>query len=220
MIRLKNKHIEAIFFDFDGVLVESAGIKTEAFYEMFKVFEQADEIMQYHKTHAGISRHVKFKHIYEKILGQRISEKQLRLLGDRFSDIVKKRVIAAPWVPGAEDLLQYLQGNCKCFVVSGTPETELCEIILARKAQMYFREVHGSPDTKTQIVGRLLQQYNLPPSVCLFVGDALADFEAAVANQIDFVARITDENTEIFKDMDVIKIHTMQELHSMMMERV
>ena len=63
--------LKAIFFDFDGVIVESAGIKTEAFRKLFSNYpDQVDEIVDYHKANAGISRYDKFDYIYEKILKQ------------------------------------------------------------------------------------------------------------------------------------------------------
>ena len=52
---------EAIFFDFDGVLVDSVSIKTEAFRKLFKGFGQqcVEALVYYHIEHGGISR-VKF----------------------------------------------------------------------------------------------------------------------------------------------------------------
>ena len=60
--------IKAIIFDFDGVLVESAEIKTEAFRQLFSSFpDKVHEIVEYHKRNMGISRYVKFRYFYENI---------------------------------------------------------------------------------------------------------------------------------------------------------
>ena len=57
--------IKAIIFDFDGVLIESAAIKTEAFREVFSKWQdKVDEIVTYHNKNMGISRFVKFKYFY------------------------------------------------------------------------------------------------------------------------------------------------------------
>ena len=49
--------IKAIIFDFDGVLVESAEIKTKAFEMLFSDYpDTIDDIVQYHKKNMGISR--------------------------------------------------------------------------------------------------------------------------------------------------------------------
>jgi beta-phosphoglucomutase-like phosphatase (HAD superfamily) len=62
--------IKAIIFDFDGVILESASIKTNAFAEVVRDYprEQAEEFVQYHMSHMGISRHVKFRYFIEEIL--------------------------------------------------------------------------------------------------------------------------------------------------------
>ncbi len=64
--------IKAIVFDFDGVILESAQIKTETFADVVKDYpkEQADAFVAYHITHMGISRHVKFQYFIEEILKQ------------------------------------------------------------------------------------------------------------------------------------------------------
>lgn len=214
MTLLKNKTPKAIFFDFDGVLVESATIKTDAFFELFKIHKNhIDEIMAYHKAHAGISRFVKIRHIQENILRQPVSENEVNRLAAVFAQIVKTKVVSAPWVEGAVKLLEALKGKCRLFVVSGTPREELAEIINARNATHFFLEVHGSPETKADITKYLLNKYNLNPSECLFVGDALADFQAAETCKIEFVARITDENARLFQNFTGLKVFSLKELH-------
>ena len=61
--------IKAIIFDFDGVLVESNHIKTEAFKELFQDYPQhLDEIVKYHVLNGGLSRYIKIQYIYKKRL--------------------------------------------------------------------------------------------------------------------------------------------------------
>ncbi len=215
MTRLKNKTPKAVFFDFDGVLVESATIKTDAFFDLFKIHkDHIDEIMAYHRAHAGISRFVKIRHIQENILGHPVSENEVNRLADKFSQIVKTKVVSAPWVEGAVELLEALKGKCRLFVVSGTPGEELAEIINARNAAHFFLEIHGSPQTKADITAFLLNKYNLNPAECLFVGDALTDFQAAQTCNIEFVARITDENARLFENFTGLKVFSLKELHA------
>ena len=61
--------IKAILFDFDGVIVDSVEIKTEAFRDLFRQ-ESADDlerILDYHKAHGGISRVKKIEYFYANI---------------------------------------------------------------------------------------------------------------------------------------------------------
>lgn len=66
--------IKAIIFDFDGVIIESAEIKTDAFRTLFAGYpDMLPEIIAHHQKNSGISRYKKFRYIYEKILGQELS---------------------------------------------------------------------------------------------------------------------------------------------------
>ena len=59
---LKNKRLFA--FDFDGVIVDSVNIKTEAFAEIYKPYGQkiVDRVINHHISNGGMSRFKKFKY--------------------------------------------------------------------------------------------------------------------------------------------------------------
>jgi beta-phosphoglucomutase-like phosphatase (HAD superfamily) len=49
--------LRAIVFDFDGVILESADIKTNAFRALFASYpEHVDQIVDFHLRNAGVSR--------------------------------------------------------------------------------------------------------------------------------------------------------------------
>ena len=75
----------AIVFDFDGVIIESFDIKTQAFRELFKDSDKVDKIVEYHKQNGGVSRYKKFRYIYREILKQPLDDKTFNDLGERFS---------------------------------------------------------------------------------------------------------------------------------------
>jgi len=86
--------IRAVIFDVDGVLIESAEIKTRAFEQLFAGYpDKVKEIVDYHNKNAGLSRYVKFRYFYEKILGQKLSDQEEAELGERFSRIVLEQVL-------------------------------------------------------------------------------------------------------------------------------
>lgn len=63
------KPIDAIFFDFDGVILESVDIKGWAFGKLFENYPQhVDEIVAFHFANGGMSRFDKFRYIYKKYL--------------------------------------------------------------------------------------------------------------------------------------------------------
>jgi len=181
---------KAIIFDFDGIIVESADIKTEAFRELFSGYpKKIDEIMDYHLINAGISRYVKFRYIYEKILGQKLSEEKEIELGRRFSQIVLQKVLAAPFVTGIKEFLDTNKNRYQFFIASGTPQEELNNIICSRGLKGYFKEAHGSPKTKTEIINEIINRYGFIKEEVVYVGDAESDRIAAEQSGIAFIER-------------------------------
>lgn len=192
---------EAIFFDFDGVILDSVDVKTQAFALLFRPYGRKTEeaVVRYHLENGGISRYDKFKYYYEKLLKTPASEKKLSELGKRFSELVVNKVISSPFIPGAlETLIKLHEHNVPTFVVSGTPEQEIKKIIQKKGISKYFQEVHGSPRTKTNIVSEIIKRKSLTASKCLFLGDSLSDYFAAQDNGLHFLGIINDSENSIF----------------------
>lgn len=204
--------IKAIIFDFDGVLVESAHIKTEAFRILFsKWSDKVDEIISYHISNMGISRYVKFKHFYENILGEPYSYEIGQELGSQFSEIVLEEIKKAPLVNGTKKFLDENFHNYLLFIASGTPQEELIGIVSYKEIDKYFNDIFGSPDTKIEIVNKILKKYALEKEEVVFVGDAESDRFAAECIGVPFIARLTNDNKSLgnqgykIKDMTEIK---------------
>jgi HAD superfamily hydrolase (TIGR01549 family) len=186
--------VKAVIFDFDGVILESANIKTEACLELFADYPQhQDAILQYHLDNMGISRYVKFEWIYRELLQAPYTAADRDRLGQAFSDLVLQKILACPFVPGALEALQTLHGRYPLFVASGTPQEELDLITAQRDVAQYFTEIWGTPRRKPEIITDILTRYRLEPEQVLMVGDGVSDYEAAVATNIQFLARITPE---------------------------
>lgn len=186
--------MKAIIFDFDGVILSSADLKTQAFSELFQHHEErVEEIIRYHKSNMGISRFVKFRHIYRNILKKELSVEQEHELGCRFSKNVYENILRTPFVDGALEFLERFSKEYFLFVASGTPEDELVDISNRRKIAQYFRELHGSPKEKHVIITDILQRYAIPPTEIVFVGDAESDLRAAERAGVKFIALIGNE---------------------------
>jgi beta-phosphoglucomutase-like phosphatase (HAD superfamily) len=141
--------IKFIILDFDGVILESVSVKTEAFRTLFSFTPQhEDEIIQYHKENGGMSRYDKFRFIYKNILKEDLTQKKFEELSEKFAAIVLKEVMKAPLVPGAQEFLETYHSKIPIYVVSATPEDELCQIIQKRGLAHYFRRMFGAPRKK------------------------------------------------------------------------
>ena len=193
--------IRAIAFDFDGVLVESVDIKTRAYAYLFKEYGQdvVSKVVDYHIKNGGISRFVKLRTIYEKILKKSLSENKFDSLSAQFSNIVVDAVVAAPWVEGAQEFLKKNKNRYLYFIVSGTPQEELELIIQRRQMGQYFCAVLGSPKDKVALFREVFLRLNLTPKETVFVGDAETDWNAAKTMGLPFLWRRVPEDTTLLK---------------------
>lgn len=205
--------IKAIIFDFDGVILESAVIKTEAFGEVVKDYpeEQARAFVDYHMSHMGISRHVKFRYFIEEILNEEYSDEKEQRLADAFERIVFDRVMKCAFVPGAQEFLERNYDKFDMFIASGTPDEEMNRIIDGRNLRRYFIGIYGTPMKKPEIIRQILDQYGYLNKETIFVGDAGTDLNAANETSLVFVGRSTTENENTFRDI-AYKVSSIMEI--------
>jgi len=204
---------QAVFWDFDGVVLDSVDVKTRAFARMFSAYGPDIEkaVVDYHLDHGGVSRYDKFRHYYTMLLHKPVNEDELQALGDKFSDLALDEVLKTPFIPGAlETLDELLNRGIPAFVVSGTPEEEVRHIVQMRQLSKYFVEVHGSPRNKVVIINDILTKNGYDASECLFLGDAMTDYDAAIATGICFCGVSTNlnfncfpEGTKVLRSIDI-----------------
>lgn len=201
--------IRAAVFDFDGVVLESADIKTNAFRRLFDGHPAA---VAYHLEHQGVSRYEKFRHITTEILGETYTDEDERRLGARFSELVLDEVLACPFVPGAQALLERRASELPLFVASGTPEGELRMIASARGVADWFTGIYGTPPTKGEIIGRVLDETALAPDDVVMIGDARTDLEGAQTAGVPFIGRVRPGDPDPFAGDQVPVVSDLAEL--------
>lgn len=179
----------AVVLDFDGVVLDSVGVKTDAFRRLFEPEGPAacTRVVAYHEANGGLSRFEKFRWAYREVLRRPLTPEAEAALGERFNSLVEEAVLAAPLIPGAEAFLETWSARLPLFVASGTPEEELQRIALRRGLSRHFRAVRGSPDRKADILRECARGLGLAPADLAMVGDAVNDLEAARAAGTAFV---------------------------------
>lgn len=192
--------LQAIFFDFDGVILETADIKTDAFGELYREHgaDMEARVRDYHLRHGGLSRFFKIRLFEREWLGRAADEAHEAALARRFADLVLDKVLAAPPLPGAIDCLERLAGRLPLFVVSGTPDDELRHICENRGLTRLFTETHGAPRRKTEILESVCAAHALDPARCTMVGDATTDHEAAMALGMAFIGVVPPGGANLF----------------------
>jgi HAD superfamily hydrolase (TIGR01549 family) len=188
-----------IILDFDGVILESVSVKTDAFRRLFSFSpDHVDEIVQFHIDNGGMSRYDKFRHIYAKILREDLPQEKFEALSDRFSELVEEAVARAPFVDGAPEFLDYASERFPLYIVSATPEDELKRIVARKGIDRFFTTICGSPAKKKEHIERILKEKRLDCQEVLFVGDAPNDWEAARQCGIRFIGRIKPGDPDRF----------------------
>lgn len=190
---MRTKTWEAIIFDFDGVVVESGEIKTQAFANLYREYGETimAEVARYHVLHGGMSRYEKFRYFQRYLLEKPpLTDKEERELDKRFSELVVEAVIASEAVAGAAELIRREAERIPLFVASGTPEAELNTIVARRGLAPYFTAVRGSPAPKQKLIADILSGHALVAERVLMIGDALIDYQSARINNVSFLGRV------------------------------
>lgn len=184
---------DAIVFDFDGVLVESVNVKTQAFAALYAGYgaDVVAQVVAFHLANGGLSRFEKFRYFHNELLGLPLAHEEEERLAAEFNVRVEAAVVAAPWVGGAEDFLTAHHADIPLFVASGTPQGELRRILQKRRISHYFRAAFGSPAKKGEILRGILESGGYRPEKVLMVGDSLLDLEGAREVGTRFLGRLT-----------------------------
>jgi len=211
--------IKGIIFDFDGVIVESTDIKTEAFVKLFETegVSVVKKVVSYHKDNMGVSRFDKFRYIYQHILHRKLDDNQFNLLCGRFASLVADAVVVAPYVKGAQEFIKHNSAKYLFFVVSATPQDEINDIVRRRGLDRMFKRVYGAPFAKSDAIKKILQEERISTDSAWYIGDAMSDYLAAKDHNIKFIARIKD-NKEIFNKIKCFKIKDLSDLDKILKE--
>ena len=188
-VTMRSDSRSALFLDFDGVLVSSLEIKTNAYKRLFRSHgpNVVAQVVAHHQLNAGISRVEKIDHAHRHFLDAPYSRNAAARDVTEYACLVFEQVVSANWVPGAREFIERHYRDVPLFIVSGTPEPELKEIVRRRNMQHFFREVLGSPRKKAEHIRALLDNYDLKAENCFFIGDALTDYHAARDTGMPFI---------------------------------
>lgn len=196
-----------VILDFDGVILESVDVKTDAFRKLFSfVPEHVDEILRYHLENGGVSRFDKFYYIYSNILKTPLSDTQFTFLSQRFSEIVYNAVLLAPYVAGSKEFISECYRKYPIHLVTATPEPEIRKIIFERHIDIYFKSVYGSPIAKTDAINDILTHEGLSPRDAVFIGDSKNDWQAGMNTGVRFIGRVKPGDNNVFNGLPGVEI--------------
>ena len=181
--------IKIIFWDFDGVIINSNKVSVMGFKEALKNYptNEVNKLINYHNKNGGFSRYVKFNYFFEKIRKENISMSKIDNLIKKFSSIRKKNLLDNNLL--IDETLFFIKKNYKKYymhLISGSDNDELNYLCSELEIDKFFKSINGSPTKKTVIVKNLIKIYNYNKTGILFIGDSINDYNAATENRIKF----------------------------------
>lgn len=207
-----------LVFDFDGVILDSANLKRQAFADLYA--DEPEEIRRavvaYLNRRGGQPREVKFRHIEGQILGRDANEARIEELCRRFKADVEHRLLKAPAIPGALEFLQRWQDRQDSgpfYLLSATPAPELRTIVALRHLTRYFEEVIGAPPDKVTGLRNLLARRQHAAQDTVMIGDTYNDYRAARSNGTLFIGVTAGPGASPFPNdvMTIADLHGLEE---------
>jgi phosphoglycolate phosphatase-like HAD superfamily hydrolase len=181
--------IKNIIFDFDGVILDSVPVKTEAFRVLFDHYDKnmVDTFIDYHLLNGGMSRYLKIRYFFEQLLGQDISEKNIIQLAEEYSELTKRELAQQQYI--IQDTITFIKQNyqtCRMHIASGAAEDDLNFICDTLDLTQYFFSIHGSPQSKDKLVKEIIESNQYIKDETILIGDSINDLDAANINNIVF----------------------------------
>lgn len=181
--------LKNIFWDFDGVIIDSMKIRDFGFRTIFKEFDKnlVEKFIEYHNFNAGLSRFHKIKYFYNKFLNKEIEEGLINQYADKFSYIMREKLYNKDYlIYDSIDFIKQNYKNLNFHIVSGSEHNELNFLCEKLDLKQYFKSINGSPTPKTTLVSQILKDENYEKQNTILIGDSINDYEAALSNQINF----------------------------------
>ena len=180
---------KVLLWDFDGVILDSMPIRAKGFEKVLTGYpvDQVEELMKFHNENGGLSRYVKFRHFYEVIRKESVTEEEVLRLASLFSEIMLENLAKRELL--INDAVEFIEANYSSSVmhiVSGSDGNELRLICKLLQLSPYFLSIHGSPTPKKQLIQNLLQEYGYNKEDVVLIGDSWNDFDAAEFAGISF----------------------------------
>jgi len=175
-------------YDCDGVILDSNLLKVEIVNDVLQSMQEIfpkDQIataLESFKNNFGKSRYWHIQKFAELVLNSKELFKQQFL--EKYSQHLKARYHLAAVCTGVETILQ--NSISDKYIVSGSEQNELREVLKKKKLDNFFLDILGSPLSKSENIQSILRKSNSDKKF-FFIGDSFQDMYAAQENNIEFI---------------------------------
>ena len=199
-----NKY-STIFWDFDGVILNSDKVRTEGFKYIFDSYskKEIDMLINYHTINGGLSRYEKIEYFSQKILDKKLNDEEKKQYAQLYGNYCRERLCDKNLL--IKNSINFIKENHKNFdfhLVSASDEKELIYLCSNLDIKKYFKSISGSPVNKIENIKKLLKSNNYNESKCCLIGDSINDKLASIENNISFFGF---NNKQLIKDSEYIQ---------------
>jgi HAD superfamily hydrolase (TIGR01549 family) len=185
--------IRCVVFDFDGVLVDSNGVKRRAYYNVFNRDGVSDEVISRCLAHhADGDRRDVITAIVSACGARESAEPLVERYLAAYGTQCDVEIPQCAEQRGASSVLASLASSRALYVNSATPAEDLRRYIAQRGWEPYFRRVLGRPWSKTENFNFIRAAEQIEGDAMLFIGDHESDGVAARAAGCHFVGVSSD----------------------------
>jgi phosphoglycolate phosphatase-like HAD superfamily hydrolase len=179
---------KSVVFDFDGVILNSNSLKTEAYKYAVQDYgiDYVNDFVCFHKKNGGMSRYEKFKYFLSEMAPENIPNLTIENLLSCFSCFIDKKIDSCELVDGLDAIRMQYQ-SAKWLIVSGSDQAELRAYAKRRNIDKYFDGgIYGSPDDKRKNIIQALDSGIIKFPAAL-IGDSKLDHQVAKEFNLDFI---------------------------------
>lgn len=182
---------KAMVFDFDGVIMDSIPVKTNAFGHILREFpkEQVTLLLEYHKENGGVPRRKKLEYFFQEIAKTPTELEKIAEYEDEFGKYVLKTLSNPEYL--IQECVDFIEANCKktpIYVASAAFQTEVDFLSKIHGFYNCFKGVYGHPSKKPAVIRQILTELNIDKSELVFIGDSMSDVKAGTETGVNFWA--------------------------------
>lgn len=185
--------IKAIIFDFDGVILDDASVKEDAFKQIFpKEFNKI--IIPVLEKYTKQSRKIIIQKCIEKIETKHKLSFDYEYYLNKYGALTQETILNSPEIRGATKALNVLSEKYKLFVLTATPDKQIAEIIKKRGFDQFTEIIGSDKGSKPELARELLKKYDLNSNEVIYIGDGSNDLACARELNFEFIGIINETN--------------------------
>jgi phosphoglycolate phosphatase len=200
---LETRRPSALVFDFDGVVIDSALVKLEAFAE---VLPRVASVRAYLESSQGKPRQERFEWVYRELLHLPYDDTIGTALDARLTSALDARLDEIPLIPGVDEFILRMSARLPLFVVSAAPLRDVERLLKLHGLRESFTEIEGAVHNKAVSIDGIRARLGANARQLVFFGDTMSDYRSAIESGACFVGVVPVLGGSEFGTLDIPRL--------------